>query len=568
MFAAASIIIAVNPLLYGWFIDGLQQDPENTLRYVWIYGAGYLGLRLAEWCFHGPARVWERKLAFTVSRNFIDEHYFKVLHLPIQWHQDNHSGATINRIRKGYESLKEFFQNGFVHFYAFWKFFLSLSAMIFFSPVFGLIAVALGCLTIWIIFKFDKPYVQSLKEVNKKDNIVMSALFDSLSNIGTVITLRLEKRMQSNLWGKVMRVFPAFVKNVKVNEWKWFVAQMLVGVIYVIIITGYVYQNWKPGETFLIGGLVTLLVYVNQFTSVFNDVAYQYTRIIQYNTNVQMATELADSYDAINADKDYSSLPAGWSKVEISNLNFYRTKGLSDHKNVAGLRNLNISFEKGQRIAVIGESGCGKSTLLSLMRGLYMPSDDSTVICNGELRLSFEALGNSVTLFPQDPEIFENTILYNITLGLPVEKELVVQACRIAQFADVIDRLPNGLDTHIMEKGVNLSGGQKQRLALARGIVSAVNSNIVLMDEPTSSVDPRTEISIYSNLFKTFSDKTIISSLHRLHLLADFDYIYVMENGRIADEGTFPELLSNSAIFKSMWQHQQVKDSGLIKAEC
>jgi ABC-type multidrug transport system fused ATPase/permease subunit len=104
---------------------------------------------------------------------------------------------------------------------------------------------------------------------------------------------------------------------------------------------------------------------------------------------------------------------------------------------------------------------------------------------------------------------------------------------------------------------VNLSGGQKQRLALARGILAARDSSLVLLDEPTSSVDPRTEALIYDNLFTAFSDKAIISSIHRLHLLPRFDYIYVLHQGRIVAEGSFDDLRTHNPVFRDLWRHQQ-----------
>src|SRR5450755_4674478 len=110
-----------------------------------------------------------------------------------------------------------------------------------------------------------------------------------------------------------------------------------------------------------------------------------------------------------------------------------------------------------------------------------------------------------------------------------------------------------------MEKGVNLSGGQKQRLALARGILAGKSSDIILLDEPTSSVDPKTEIQIYDKLFEEYKDKAVISSLHRLYLLNYFDYVYVLQAGRIADEGSFEDLRKNSLIFRELWKHQEDK---------
>lgn len=557
MFVIANVIFAMNPLLYGWFVDSLQREGTKVLSYAWIYVGGFLGLRLLEWCFHGPARVMERQLAFNLSKNFQEELYHQVLHMPVKWHQDHHSGSTINKVRKAYEALKDFFQHGFVYLHAFGKFVFSFAAMLYFSPLFGAIGVLIGAFTVFIIIKFDKPYIESQKEVNQKDNVVSSTLFDSLSNIVTVITLRLEKSMETSFMKKVVDVFPPFKRNVIVNEWKWFCAQMLVGLIYAVITIGYVYQHYVPGETFYIGGLVILLGYVNQFTSVFNDIASQYTQIVKFDTSVEMARDIQKDYYEKHRYENTACLPEAWEKIEINNLNFSReTIGLSKTR-FTGLKDLNIKVQRGRKIALIGESGSGKSTLLALLRGLYQPQEEVDMKVDGVSKSDFESISNTVTLFPQEPEIFENTILYNITLGLQFSEEEVMEVCETAQFADVVRQLPHGLETHIQEKGVNLSGGQKQRLALARGILAARTSNIVLFDEPTSSVDPRTEAQIYNKLFGAFSDKAVISSLHRLHLLTQFDYVYILKGGSVIDEGTFEELRRSSLVFNDMWKHQE-----------
>jgi ABC-type multidrug transport system fused ATPase/permease subunit len=161
---------------------------------------------------HGPARIKERTLAFTPSCNYLMETYHQTLHLSVKWHQDNHSGATINRERKVYEALKEFFQNGFMFFHAFAKFVFSFTSMLYFSPLFGAVGIALGIITIWHIFKFDQPLIRNLTETNEKEHVVSSTLFDSLSNINTVITLRLETQMEKSLLQRIKDVFPLFRK--------------------------------------------------------------------------------------------------------------------------------------------------------------------------------------------------------------------------------------------------------------------------------------------------------------------------------------------------------------------
>ncbi|MCP9745072.1 ABC transporter ATP-binding protein [Lacihabitans sp. CS3-21] len=559
-FMMSNVVQALYPVIYGVFVNDVQKNGTDVMRHVWIYAAGFLGIRLGDWIFHGPARLTERELAFTMSRNFLQEMYHKTLKLPVKWHQDNHSGATINRVRKAYEALRDFFQQGFEYLHTIFKFVFSFGAMVYFSPLFGGISIIFGAIIVFIILKFDKPYMQTLDEVNEGEHVVSSTLFDSLSNVVTVITLRLESRMENGLLEKVKMILKPFKRNVAINEWKWFVTDLLVGFIYVFVMLGYVWQNWEIGKPFMLGGLVMLMGYVERFTSVFHGVAYLYTDVVKHATNVRTAQSILDAYEENHIAELEKTLPENWEKIEIKNLNYThqgRETNVENSNYFAGIKNLNFEIKKGQKIALIGESGSGKSTLLAILRGLYGP-ETSEIIIDGEVKKEGIALiSNYVTFFPQEPEIFENTIAYNITLGLPCNEELMQEICENVHFLEVIGQLPNGFESNIVEKGVNLSGGQKQRLALARGVFAAQDSEIILLDEPTSSVDPMTESKIYKNLFERFNKQVIISSLHRLHLLPLFDYIYVMEGGQVKAEGNLEFLLKSSETFQKLWKHQE-----------
>lgn len=542
MFVGANILFSMQPLLLGWFVNKAQSDTSRVLHFAFIYIGAYISLKLLEWSLHGPARIFERTLAFTISRNFIREKYHQVLHLSPKWHQDHHSGETINRIRKAYESLREFFDRGFTNLYTLTKFIFSVTAILYFSPLFGAIAVCLGIFTVFIISKFDASYIKTLRDMNQKEHEVSSNLFDSLSNIRTVITLRLERSMESGLLKKIRRVFKPFRKNAIVNEWKWFTAEMMITLIYGVIVVGYIYQHWIPGQVFKVGGLVTLLGYITQFTSVFQNVAIQYTALVQYHTNVNEVQDISNAYVQQHPNENVQRFPRKWTSIDIANLNFSHRSVYEEEFIPQSLHNIRLNIGKGKKIALIGHSGSGKSTLLSVLRGLYPAQAGVNIRIDGN-DYSAETLHEKVTQFPQEPEIFENTIEYNITMGLPATEEEIRKACEIAGFNEVIDQLANGLQTDIKEKGVNISGGQKQRLALARGILAAKDSEVILLDEPTSSVDPKTEALIYERLFAFFRDKAFVSSMHRLHLLDQFDYIYILEKGRIVDEGTYDELM-------------------------
>jgi len=155
--------------------------------------------------------------------------------------------------------LKNVFDGGFMYIHAPAKFIFSFAAMLYFSLLFGAVGVALGMLTLVIIFRFDKPPIRSQEEMNERGHVISATLFDSFSNILTVITLRLEKTMETTILARVADLWTPFRRNAMINEGKWFFADMLVGLTYAVIAVGYVYQHWEPGRVFYVGGLVTLL---------------------------------------------------------------------------------------------------------------------------------------------------------------------------------------------------------------------------------------------------------------------------------------------------------------------
>ena len=245
-----------------------------------------------------------------------------------------------------------------------------------------------------------------------------------------------------------------------------------------------------------------------------------------------------------------------WKTLDITDITF-RYEDQEHH--VHQLQDVSLQLHRGQRVALVGSSGSGKSTLLRLMRGLHDPA-------SGELTLDgapteFTVLAGLSTLVLQDAEIFENTLRYNIAFGIEAEQADLDRAIHTACLQPVLDGLPQGLDTDIRERGVNLSGGQKQRLALARGLYAGRTSTLLLLDEPTSSLDTVTEAQIFDRLFADRPDACIVASLHRLHLLDRFDHVYVMDQGRVVEQGTFAELMAANGRLSQLWQAQKREEN-------
>ncbi len=550
-FVIAGAVTLLTPYVLGLIFNTIQQSITSTIELNSLIFKIIILLAITAvfWLFHGIGRVMEQTTGYFVKKNYINDKMRVVLKLPVKWHKDAHSGDTIDKINRASTAIEDFstqMTNQVV--YAFMNFFGSLVIIFVLNWIMGLIALAFAAVVIIVIVWIDNDLTKKYMELNKYNNALSAAIYDYVSNIFTVITLRLRKTVSDEIDSKQMASYPTFRSSAEKNEMKWGFTAIAIQIMVVVILIYYTLTSYYLTGIILIGTLYMFYGYLNNMGNSFYTFAYLYGDILRASTRVEGAYPLDQEYGKL-VDKKVNKLPRKWREISAENLSFtYDVKGKTNH-----LENISFKLKRSQKIALVGESGSGKSTVLSLIRGLY-GTETGTVYCDGlVLPDGFDSVKDNVTLIPQEPEIFNNTFRYNITMNLKTSEERLRKAISMAQLKSVLDRLPAGLDTSVMEKGVSLSGGEKQRLALARGLLAAMRSDIVLLDEPTSSVDSLNELRIHDNIFREFKDKTIISSIHRLHLLDRFDYIYLFSKGKLVGEGTFEELKANP-IFASVWR--------------
>ncbi len=212
------------------------------------------------------------------------------------------------------------------------------------------------------------------------------------------------------------------------------------------------------------------------------------------------------------------------------------------------LKGINMYVERGKKVAIVGASGSGKTTLAHVMVGFY-PVDRGDVFYDSisVKEIGLDVVRENVSLVLQTPMMFNNTVRFNLTLGRNIPEEKIWEALEIAQMKDVVEKLPEKLDTIIGKNGIRLSGGQKQRLAIARMILE--NPKIVILDESTSALDTQTEFKLFKALEEYLKDKTTIIIAHRLSTVQKADYIYVLEKGEIVEEGTHEELMEKEGVY-------------------
>ena len=231
--------------------------------------------------------------------------------------------------------------------------------------------------------------------------------------------------------------------------------------------------------------------------------------------------------------------------IEVKNLSFAYQKGKSI------LTNINMHIEKGCKVAIVGASGSGKTTLSNILVGFY-PLDEGEILYAGvsNKALKLSTIRENIHLILQHPKLFNDTMLFNLTLGKEYSDEKVQEALRIAQLEDVIAGLDLGLDTLVGKDGIKLSGGQRQRVAIARMILS--DPKVVIFDESTSALDVHTEVKLFEALHDFLSEKTVITIAHRLSTIKSAEFIYVLEDGEVVDSGSPAELLSKDESYFSL----------------
>ena len=269
---------------------------------------------------------------------------------------------------------------------------------------------------------------------------------------------------------------------------------------------------------------------------------------------IKSVSLIADKIDEILYDScediEEVSLPKFENSIEIKNLDFSYT---NDRK---ALNNINLTFEKNKKYAIVGESGCGKSTLIKLLMRYYKDYNGDILIDNKDIHKIFSNdLYKNMSMIQQNVFMFDDSIKENIKLFANYSDEEVLSICDRSGLSNLISRLPDGINSLVGENGNKLSGGEKQRIAIARSLIN--NTKILILDESTSALDNETAYNLESSLL-SINDLTLIVVTHKLikNILLNYDEIIVMKDGMVIEKGSFDYLISLKGYFYSLYYLQ------------
>ena len=449
--ACLAIVVSLCvPMVIARFMNAVQnQEGEALIHQAMLLMGIYLGLEILFWLLHGPSRVIETIIAFKVKQTSQSSLFGKSTALPMQWHRDHHSGETIDQVAKATQALHEFTEGGFEVLHLLTRFIGAVAVLFWIMPAAATAVVTIGVLAITCIILFDRILTRQYTILNKRFNEVAASIQDYLTNIATVKSLRLEKRVTGEVHERTGKILPLYRKNTYLNELKWFTSSCFVEATRAGVLLAYVLVMTKGNHAIEIGTLYALYEYLRSIGDSFFQFTYKYGELIVKSSRVEAIEHIEESFDRDVKETAKASLPSGWQQLNIRNLCFSHSHA-DDSAPRVHIDNVSCTLERGKSYALVGESGSGKSTALGLLRGLHQANNGDVLVADKVLEHGMAHIEHHTTLIPQDPEIFSDSILFNVTLGVEASTEDVMRAVRLARFEPVLRKLENGLETNII----------------------------------------------------------------------------------------------------------------------
>lgn len=468
-----------------------------------------------------------------------------------KFHSDRFGGGLVSQTNKflgAYERLMDEFIWSVVS--GLTALLVSLGVLFFVSYKYALVLTFITSIYMYVMSKRMKKQMPFNIDETERESDQTAALADAITNVSTIRAFASEEHELerfSGIAGKLKssydRLSIEVLKTEALSHFQTNGFQIVAFLFGLIAITSfranvsvlYLVLAYTQG---IVGRLWQFGRIVRNINRGFGDAA-EMTQILEIETEIQ---------DPEKPEK--VTIHRG--KIEFNNVTYF----YSENKEVPLFDSINFAIKPGEKVGLVGKSGGGKTTITRLLLR-FMDIQKGEILIDGQniANLRQKDLRTHIAYVPQEPMLFHRSLMDNIRYGNPDASEQEVMAiAKLANAHDFIEKLPNGYETLVGERGVKLSGGQRQRVAIARAMLK--NSPILVLDEATSALDSESEVLIQDALWKLMENRTAIVIAHRLSTIQKMDRIIVLDQGKIVEQGTHKELIRADGEYAQLWAHQ------------
>jgi len=503
------------------------------------YAEKYLTTSVGQWVMHDLRRTL----------------YSHIQRLSLGFHDRSQAGDLISRVTSDIDAVQTFVASSLLGaMINCLTLFGMVGVMFYINWRFTLIALSVAPVLFAVVYRYTRQIKKASRAVRKKEGEIVSVVQEVLTSIRVVKAFAREDYEQHRLEEQSLEGVELALRARGMKA-------RLFPIVEIIVSAGTAMVLWFGGSLVLQGSLspgslILFIWYLGRMykpmqdlaktTDAYSKAAIGYERIREV---LEVERDVRDLPGARNAPRFHGG-------IEFDNVSF------SYDPEIPALTNISFKIEPGQVAALVGPTGAGKSTSINLIPRFYEPSAGVIKIDGQDIRrFKQKSLREQVSLVLQDTFLFHGPIWQNIAYGKPVaSREEILRAAKLANASEFIEKMPEGYNTLVGERGATLSGGQRQRIAIARAIIR--DAPILILDEPTSGLDAASEHQVFEALSRLMEGKTCIIVAHKLATIRRADIIFVVQDGAIVESGTHDELVTLGGLYSQFYELQFQAEEG------
>ena len=475
--------------------------------------------------------------------------YDHLEHLSLNYYDTHQTGTLLSTITDDVSTIQDFASSATLGILVDLMTIIGmLGLMLWLNWDFTLVAVAVMPFVLLFVARFKKAVKKATHEVRRRQSDIVAVLQQGLESMRVVEAFGRQELEESRLSDVSRATVEAALKARRIKS-------LLSPVVSVIVALCAAFVLWRGAGliiagTMTIGSLTVFLSYLQKFFKPVQDLAKMTNTIAQAMVGVDRIRAILDIDMSIPErpdSRDPGPLKGGLAFEHVA---------FSYHPDAPVLKDVTFSIAPGQFLGVVGVTGGGKSTIVSLIPRFYDPTAGRILIDGADVRdYKVKGLRDQIGFVLQDTVLFRGTIRENIAYGRPDATETeIVESAKLANAHEFIDKMPQGYDTPVGERGLTLSGGQRQRIGIARALIR--DSPILILDEPTAALDSESEKLVMDGLERLMKGRTVITIAHRLSTIRDAHKIIVLKDGVVAEQGTHAELLALDGVYAGLHRVQ------------